>query len=120
MINRGQSNELERIQKRCLRVIYGYEHDYKTLLEMSGLKTLEERRLINFTKFTNKTLKNEKYSHWFPKNPSKRVNRNTKIYLEEKSAGNRLYKSPIFTMRRHLNNTATADQVDLTGLFNLP
>ena len=38
MINKSQSNELEKIQKRCLKIIYGYELDYDSLLEKSGLE----------------------------------------------------------------------------------
>ena len=32
-----------------------YEHEYQTLLELSGLKTLKERRETNFIKFARKT-----------------------------------------------------------------
>ena len=38
-INIGQSNELERIQKRSLRAIYGYEYTYVELLELNGTAT---------------------------------------------------------------------------------
>ena len=31
-LNKGQSNQLEQIQKRCLRIIYGYEYDYELSL----------------------------------------------------------------------------------------
>ena len=119
-INKGQSNELEKIQKRSLRIIYGYEHDYEKLLELSNLKTLKERREISFEKFARTTVKNPKYAHWFPKNPAIRSGRNTKIYKEEIANGNRLYNSPIFAMRRLLNDTKTIDQIDLSGLFNTP
>ena len=119
-LNKGQSNQLEKIQKRCLRIIYGYEHDYATLLNMSGLQTLEERRVNSFDKFTKNTAKNPKYNHWFPINPAERTGRNTNKYLEETATGTRLYNSPIFSMRRHLNRTSTLEQIDLTGFFNLP
>ena len=72
LINIGQSNELELIQKRNLRTIYGYNHDYHTLLQISGLTSLKDRRIESFRKFAHKTVKNAKYSHWFPKNPSER------------------------------------------------
>ena len=120
LLNKGQSNELEGIQKRSLRIIYGYDYDYQQLLELSGLETLQLRREKSFEKFTRKIAKNPKYMHWFPVNPTERLNRNTAPYKEEKSVGNRLYKSPIYAMRRLLNNSTSLDQIDLTGLFNAP
>ena len=119
-LNRGQSNDLENIQKRCLQIIYGYDHDYKELLEISGLQTLQARREISFEKFARNTAKNPKYVGWFPENPASRTGRNTKALREETANGNRLYNSPIYAMRRLLNRTQNIDQVDLTGLFNAP
>ena len=119
-MNESQSNEMEKIQKRCLKIIYGYEHDYETLLQLSGLEKLQERREKTFTKFAKKTSENTKYMHWFPKNPIARTGRNTLQYKEDKAIGNKLYNSPIYTMRRILNNSIPEEQVDLTGLFNTP
>ena len=48
-INVGQTNELERVQKQNLRIIYGYDLDYLTLLRMAN--TLEDRRVKAFNKF---------------------------------------------------------------------
>ena len=115
-----QINMLEKIQKRCLRAIYGYDKDYETLLQISGLSTLEDRRVVQFQKFATKTLKNKKYAHWFPPNNNLRVGRHTNKFLEEKSNGHRLYKSPLFAMRRYLNRSENHQEVDLTGLFNAP
>ena len=120
LINRGQSNELEKIQKCCLRIIYRYNYDYNQHLELAGLQTLERRREINFEKFTRKTSKNQKYHHWFPKNPSERTKRNTALYKEETSVGNRLYNSPIFAMRRLLNHFSAREEIDIPELFNTP
>ena len=53
-INRGQSNQLERVQKRCLRIVYGYNFNYEELLSLSKLDTLEARRDKLFEKFTKK------------------------------------------------------------------
>ena len=51
------TNLLEKVQKRSLRLIYGYEKDYASLLTESGLQSLERRREILFNKFARKTLK---------------------------------------------------------------
>ena len=60
LLNIGHSNELEKVQKRSLRAIYGYELTYKQLLEKSELTSLKERRIKAFEKFTYKTVKNPK------------------------------------------------------------
>ena len=54
MLTKYQSDRLENIQKRCLRSIYGYKHDYETLLQESGLRTLEERRELATIKCAQK------------------------------------------------------------------
>ena len=101
-------------------MIYGYDLAYKELLKISGLQTLKDRRVSSFQKFTSKTIKNPKYNHWFPERIVTRFTRSSAKYLEEKAVGNRLYNSPIFAMRRLLNNTETPEIIDMSGLFNLP
>ena len=54
-INKGQINMLERLQKRCLKILYGYSHSYEELLKLSGLETLEIRLQKSFEKFAKKT-----------------------------------------------------------------
>ena len=121
-LNKGQSNLLERVQKRCLRVIYGYSKSYAELLLLSGLEMLSYRRQKKFEKFATKTSENIKYSSWFPPHNTGRTTRNKKTYLEETALTSRLYKSPLFAMRRYLN-TKTPDEPDpedLTGINNAP
>ena len=104
-LNQHQKNQLEKVQKRSLRLIYGYDKSYEDLLRESGLKKLEDRRTLQFNRFAENTLKNQKYNHWFPPNNNLRYGRHTHRYLEETSSGNRLYKSPIYAMRKYLNKT---------------
>ena len=102
-------------------MIYGYNLSYEELLQKANLPSLEERRIEAFRKFTMKTVKNEKYTKkWFPTRTTSHNTRNSNQYIEETAVGNRLYKSPIFAMRRLLNNNATEETVDLSGLFNDP
>ena len=56
MLAKYQSKKLEDMQKRCLRTIFGYDKSYEELLELSGLRTLEERRHDSLIKFARKTL----------------------------------------------------------------
>ena len=110
---------IEKVQRRTLRLIYGYEKKYDELLTESGLQTLEQRRIEALTKFAHKTVKNPKYASWVPLRHLQRLNRQTKPYLEETATGNRLYKSPIFTMRRILNGDHLNEDLGLPELFEL-
>ena len=78
---------------------------------------MEDRRIVRFRNFAQTTLKNPKYAHWFPANNNLRTGRYTKVYLEEKAVGDRLYKSPLFALRRCINQTEDKLDTDLTGIF---
>ena len=121
-LNKGQENQIERLQKRALKIVYGYNLSYEQLLERSGLETMKKRRERLFEKFARKTSKNLKYSHWFPLKGNTRDTRKTRPYIEERASGDRLYRSPIFAMRRLLNSgeTTSENPQDLTGTYNLP
>ena len=121
-LNQHQINLLERVQKRSLRVIYGYQHTYEHLLELSGLEKLETRRQNAFEKFTNKTLKKPKYQSWFPLKTQIREVRNIRPYIEENAISQRLYRSPLYAMRRYLNDHRPVEPNfdDLSGAFNKP
>lgn len=105
MLSRNQVLELERLQLKSMKIIYGPMISYGTVLKETGICTLENRRDNLIKKFALKTVANKKFSEkWFPKNPEPRYNiRNPKIYVEENCRTERLYRSPIFTMRRILN-----------------
>ena len=106
MLTKFQENELENIQKRCLRIMYGYDKSYTELLELSGFDTLKTRRERTLSHFTEKSLNNPIYSHWFPENANPRQSqRHPKKYEEKFARTNRLYNSPLFTARRNLNES---------------
>ena len=116
MLTKGQENDLENIQKKCLRCIFGYGKTYEDLLKESGMSTLKERRERAVLKFAQKTLKNPVYSHWFRLNPNVTSQRNPVVYLEEFARTNRLYNSPLFHMRRVLNKSDHDPQPDTNYL----
>ena len=97
-----QVNALERLQAQALKAIYGYEHSY-TLLEKTGLSTLQQRRDMRSDKFVAKCLANPRLSGWFEPNPAARTTRNTMPFKESRARTQRLYNSPLFHMRRRLN-----------------
>ena len=54
-----QASALERLQAQALKAIFGYEHSYRSLLETSGLKTLQQRRDDRCLKFAKTSLAND-------------------------------------------------------------
>ena len=66
-LTKEQAVSLERIQKVCLRVILGDNFvDYEAALEMTGLKTLFQRREDRCLKFSLKCLKHPVHKRMFP------------------------------------------------------
>jgi hypothetical protein len=107
LLTRSQADDLERLQSQSLKIIYGFDRSYRQILEMTGLDTLETRRDSAVLKFANKCLGSQ-YSHWFPPNEAERRTRKTKIYKEEYARCERMKKTPVFTMRRALNEQEAA------------
>ena len=103
LLTQYQSNDLENVQKRCLKCLFGYNKSYQELLEVSGFETLKARREAALLRFATKSQKNPVYEHWFPENTNHTSLRHPKKYQEKLARTNRLYKSPVFTMRRLLN-----------------
>ena len=107
LLTKTQEEEIERYQRRCLKIIYGCRVSYADALERSGLKTMKIRREEAFGKFAAKTSANQKFERWFPKVVNRPYQlRNTPRYEEEFAHTDRLYRSPLFAMRRYLNDIA--------------
>ena len=88
--------------------MYGFDKSYAELLELSGFDTLKTRREKALSRFTEKSLNNPIYSHWFQENNNPRQSqRHGKKYEEKFARTNRLYNSPLYTARRNLNETAS-------------
>ena len=124
MMPKYEKNRMENIQKKCLRIIYGYGLDYKELLEISELETLEKRREKALLKFAQKASANPQFIHWFPRNTNRSSQRISKEFEEKFAKSDRLYNSPLYAMRRALNNTPKTERnnnpnfEDLSYLFN--
>ena len=104
-LTQTQANALERLQSQALKAIYGYEYSYRSLLQTTGLETLQERRDRRSDKFAAKCLTNPRYRDWFPLNPvPSRAVRQRNRYQEHFARTKRLYNSPLYYMRRRLNN----------------
>ena len=66
-----QSNQIEAVQKLCLKIILGVEYtDYKSALKVTGLDTLKDRRETRCLKFGLRCLLHPIHQELFPVNPN--------------------------------------------------
>ena len=106
MLNKQMSKDLEKLQVFALRIIYGFQKSQEDLLELSGLTTLEERRKHLFDNFCKKIFENSRFKQdWLEERIFTGPNiRSQKIILEKYAKTNRLYNSPLYTIRRRIND----------------
>ena len=93
-----------------LKLIFGFNMTYENLLKKAGVEILEHRRKEAFLNFSKSISANERYKHWFPLNECEVNLRRGKIYREENAKTDRLYNSPLFSMRRALNEIYEENQ----------
>ena len=102
-ITSKESQEIERIQKSALSIIYGSQA-YEKLLMKSGLTTLSDRRENLIKKFTKKVCQNDVCDDWFKKSKiSINTRQRAKKFQEIQARTNRFHKSPIPFMSRLAN-----------------
>ena len=105
MLCAALSDELESMQRSAMRIIFGYRTHYNVALESAGIRSLKERREEAFSKFARKTESNEVFRRWFPHRATVQYDLRRIQRLEEFTANTeRLYKSPLYAMRRLLNS----------------
>lgn len=102
-LTKGQSKAIERVQKNALSIIQGnsgmpYEMKLKYLKEM----TLAQRREKISLKFAKKCLKNEQFSHLFPRREGM-ITRSKTEFVEPKCKTQRYRTSCIPSLIRMLN-----------------
>ena len=104
MCIRDRSDKIERLQKIALKIIYGFSLTYEELLAKSGLHSLQYRRKEAFKKFAASLASSDRYGNeWFPLKNTARSLRKEKKYEEFYARTDRLYNSPLYKMRRILN-----------------
>ena len=103
-LNTGQAQRLENLQKRCLRIIYGWEKTYEDLLNISGLATLRERRDVRMNKFVMKAEANEKLRRaWFKVNEKEVKTRKRDKYVQETCRTSKQACNPVHFYTERLN-----------------
>ena len=104
MLTAEQAEDIERVQKRAMKLIFGWDTNYSQLLEEGRIESLEERRKRMVINFARKTASNPRFEKWFPKREYNGVElRREQIYEEKFARTERLKKSPVYNMRRELN-----------------
>lgn len=106
-LTQQQSHALERLQIRALKNIYGYQHSYRSLLERTGLAKLSDRRESRTFAFASRCTTG-RFARWFPPNPRPRDTRRAPPFREDFARCRRLQRSPIFYMRKMLNQAVSA------------
>ena len=106
MLCLGLTKMIEKMQFTALKIILGYGKEKEKLLEESGLPTLEERRKRLFNKFCMKVYENERFrEEWLEERTFTGHDlRKQKIIREKNSRTKRLFDSPLYTIRRYLND----------------
>ena len=107
MIPRYLSDQLEVLQRRALKIIFGWNCDIATVMASKGIETLEARRESAVLKFALKNESVEKYGkRWFQKNEELDVElrpgtRN--MYKEKRCRTERMKSNPVTHMTKMLN-----------------
>ena len=103
-LTKEQSEALERLQSKTLKSIFGYDKSYYECLKLSGLQRLDERRKKFVRKFTMKAASNPRWESWFPLHDTYEHDLRKKLkYREDFASKERLWSSPIYAMRRLMN-----------------
>ena len=71
MLTAEQAKELERLQRLCVRLIFGWEKSYATLLAENHLESLSKRRTGMCPNFALKCTEHDTFNSWFPLEPAK-------------------------------------------------
>lgn len=110
LLTREQVQQLERLQAKTMKIIYGEHVSYRTIIEQGIIETLEDRRRSIVLKFAEKCSNNDRYREkWFPENTrhDHQLRRREKYFIPKMNTY-RYNKSPIVSMRRILNEKLTS------------
>ena len=106
MLNQSQKSRLEKLQTSALKIIFGYNTPSSELNEIADLTTLETRRESLFKNFCLKLYKNTRFRvEWLEeRNFTDHNLRHQRILVEKRSSTSRLFSSPLYCVRRTLND----------------
>ena len=111
LLTNDQVKAIEWLQMAALKIIFGWKRSYSEILDENKVETMAERRQRLTDKFVVKTAKNPVYQEkWFKlKTFTHHDLRKEKFYEEKYARTDRLYNSPVYYYRRHLNEIHSPD-----------
>ena len=100
-----QSSQLEALQKRTCKIIFGIDVSYQSLIDSGKIEALDARRKRLCLSFAKKAASNELFAEkWFPKKNRNNYNtRRQETYKLEKTRTERMRKNPVNYMIHELN-----------------
>ena len=104
------SDKLERVQRQAMRIIFGQQVDYDTLLNNGTIETLKSRRDSATLRFALKeSLGGKHKDRWFPRNEAERDTREStrRPFAERHHKTEKSRINPIQHMIRALNDHYT-------------
>ena len=96
MLNRGQAETLERLQRHAGRICFGTQLPIADVFREMGVATLQDRRIARVDKFIKKSIADLRFGpRWFPKRPEKEYGlRERRVFEEAQVRTLRSYNSP--------------------------
>ena len=111
MLTKGQSEEIERLQRQVVKPCFGWEKSYRTICAEQDNKTLAERREDYIDNFVKKTVESPRFGQsWYPLREETTHNiRDRRPFKEAQSRTSRFYNSPLSNLRRRANDLASGN-----------
>ena len=105
-LNSDQATRIERVQKKALRLIFGWELSYWKALEKAGLERLDYRRDRALLRVGKKMASDPRFERLFPRKEEREgINtRSVGDLCEERWTYVAQFRSPIYAMRRAINS----------------
>ena len=120
MLTVDQSETIEKQQIRALKLIYGFDKSTDQVLELSGLDRLALRRGKAVDRFALRIVDSDRFGHLFPERPAAQCrSRGSRKYEEKNARSVRLFNSPIYYMRRRLNELESIPKAVLKNTSRL-
>ena len=95
MLNKGQAETLERLQRHAARICYGTETPIRQIMEEKGIESMEERRLVRVDKFIQKTVEDPRFGPaWYSPALDGRNLKERRVFLERAMRTVRWFNSP--------------------------
>ena len=106
LLNGGQEELLERLQRHAVRICYGYSSPVEEIISAHSIQSLRFRRLRRCDKFIGKAVASDRFGErWFPARDQVGWQLRTRRHVQELTARSlRRFNSPLAFLRRRAND----------------